>query len=96
MRLTDLFHQMVDNLSIDEIEILNYLTMNEATNKFTAIKKQNIAKDLNLTESQFRKSLNRLDATNFIYIIAGNRNHLVHVTEYGLLAIQNIAERKGV
>jgi len=88
------FMSLTDRLTIEEIELLNNLTSNECVNHFTAKKKQDIFNESNLTESKFRKVMYRLEALNFIEIVAGSREHLIYVTEYGQSAIQCIYERR--
>lgn len=90
------FLSLTDRLTIEEIEILNKLTSSESTNRFSAKTKKDLFRDSNLTESKFRKILYRLEALNFIEIVAGSREHLLFVTEYGQSAIQCIYERGNV
>lgn len=90
------FLSLTDRLTIDEIELLNSLTSSESTNRFSAKTKKELFTRSNLTESRFRKILYRLEALRFIEICAGNREHLVFVTEYGQNAIQCIYEKGNV
>jgi DNA-binding MarR family transcriptional regulator len=87
------FLTLTDRLTIDEIDLLNRLTSNEAINRFSAKTKRELFEDINLSEARFRKILYRLEALNFIEIVAGSREHLLFVTEYGISAIQCIYER---
>ncbi len=90
------FTTLIDRLTINEIELLNFLTSNEATNRFSATTKKHLLIESKLSEAKFRKSINRLEALNFIEIVSGNREHLIFVTEYGQNAIQFIYERGNV
>ena len=87
------FSTLIDRLSIHEIEFLNYLTSNEATNRFSAITRKSIVNHVQATDAQFRKITNRLEALNFIEIVSGQREHLIYVTKFGQQAIQTIYER---
>jgi predicted transcriptional regulator len=90
------FLTLTDRLTIEEIEILNLLTSNESTNRFSARTKKDLFILSNLSEAKFRKIIYRLEALNFIEIAAGSREHLIFVTEYGQKAIQTIYERGNV
>jgi DNA-binding MarR family transcriptional regulator len=90
------FLSLTDRLTIDEIELLNQLTSSESTNRFSAKTKKELFHSSKLTESRFRKILYRLEALRFIEIVAGAREHLIFVTEYGQNAIQCIYERGNV
>jgi len=90
------FLSLTDRLTIDEIELLNSLTSSESINRFSAKTKKELFSQSNLTEAKFRKILYRLEALNFISIVAGSREHLIFVTEYGQNAIQCIYERGNV
>lgn len=90
------FLSLTDRLSMDEIELLNQLTSSESTNRFSAKTKKELSTHSKLTEAKFRKILQRLEALRFIEVCAGNREHLIFVTEYGQNAIQCIYERGNV
>lgn len=45
-----------------------------------------------LSEAQFKKSLNRLEALNFVEIATGQKQHQLFISEYGIQAIQLITE----
>lgn len=87
------FLSLTDRLTIDEIDMLNKLSSTDSTNRFSAKTKKELLEHTWLTESKFRKIIYRLEALNFIEIVAGSREHLIYVTEYGLNAIQCIYER---
>jgi DNA-binding MarR family transcriptional regulator len=90
------FLSLTDRLSLEEIELLNNLTSTESTTRFSAKTKKELFKISKLTEARFRKILYRLEALNFISIVAGSKEHLIYVTEYGQTAIQCIYERGNV
>lgn len=87
------FLSLIERLSLHEIEILNRLTSSESINRFSAKTKKELFTESGLSEAKFRKTLYRLEALNFIEIVAGSKEHLVFVTEYGQNAIQCIYER---
>jgi len=87
------FESLVDNLTIDDIELLNILTSKESNAKFSSKSKQDILEISDLTETKFRKSVIKLEALNFINTSIINRKQMLFVTEYGQKAIQIIFER---
>lgn len=89
------FEQVISRLSLEEIEILNSLTSQESLSRYTARSKQDLMEKTNLSETLVRKIISRLEAMCFVEVSTGNRRHLVHVTDYGLNAIQYIYERNG-
>lgn len=90
------FSSLIDRLTLDDIEILNCLTQQESLNRFSAKTKKEVLDEVNLSESKIRKALCRLEAMNFIDIVAGNREHLVFVNEFGQQVIHQICERSNV
>lgn len=90
------FLSLTERLSLEEIEILNSLTSNEASNRFSARTKKEVQEESKLSEAKFRKILYRLEAMNFIEIVSGSKEHLMFVTEYGQNAIHSIYERRNV
>lgn len=87
------FLSIVESLSLEEIEILNMLTCKESTSKYSAQVKREVFKNSKLSEANFRKIVNRLEAMNYIEVASGSKEHLLYVTEYGQMAIQTIFER---
>lgn len=90
------FLSLTDRMTLEEIELLNLLTSNESTNRFSARTKKTLFHQSNVSEAKFRKIIYRLEALNFIEVVAGSREHLIFVTEYGQKAIQTIYERGNV
>lgn len=90
------FNCVSDNLTLDDIEVLNSLSKHSALNKMTARTKKEIMKDTDLTEAIVRKSIDKLDSILFIETCSGKRKHLYFITEYGMEAIQYIFERTDV
>mgnify|MGYP001156521968 FL=1 len=86
------FTSLVERLTLEEIELLNYLINKEATTRFSGRTKQEIMSELNFSEPTIRKIICRLEAMNFIEVVAGNRKHLIHINQYGLQAIQKLYE----
>jgi DNA-binding MarR family transcriptional regulator len=88
-----LFQELVSRLQPEEIVILNSMNEKEAINQFSSVDKSDILTDLNLTESAFRKSINRLEATCFINVATGKRKLSYYLSQYGQQVIKDI---KGV
>lgn len=87
------FTSIIDRLSLSEIKILNLLTSSESTNRFSAKTRNELFEMSQLTISEFRKCMNRLEATNLIEIVPGGKEHLIFANEYGQRAVQTIYER---
>lgn len=86
------FTSLVERLTIEEIEMLNYLIHREATTRFSARTKSEIMLELSFNEPTLRKIICRLEAMNFIEVVAGSRKHLIFINQYGLQAIQKLCE----
>lgn len=87
------FLSLIDRLTLDDINVLNTLTMKESLNRYSARTKKEVLDESKITESKLRKAICRLEAMNFIQVVAGNREHLLCVTDFGQEAISNIYER---
>ena len=87
------FQSLVDGLSLNDIEILNVLSSKESLSKYSGRTKKEVYESTQMTNSLFRKCILRLEAMKFIAIVPGSREHLLHITEFGQEAIQNIYER---
>lgn len=94
--MSNLFITQIENLTIEDIQLLNTLTSNESVTRFSAQTKEEIIKSSHLTESLFRKSVTRLSALQLIQIVNSGRNHSFYVTQFGQEAINYIAERGNV
>jgi DNA-binding MarR family transcriptional regulator len=91
--VSKLYEELVSRLQPEEIVILNSMNEKEALNQFSSLDKSDILTDLNLTESAFRKSINRLEATCFINVSTGKRKLSYYLSQYGQQVIRDI---KGV
>lgn len=92
----DLIHELVDNLTLDDIELLNNLTGHEALSRFSAKPRQEILTELKLSEASIRKSIIRLEAMSFIKVHVKDRKQVLHLTLHGQMAIHTIFERGNV
>lgn len=86
------FCSLLENLTLDELEILKALIDEDSLNRFSARTKKEISIKTNLTDSILRKSITRLEAMNFIEVVAGSREHLLYINEYGQDAIKKITD----
>lgn len=89
------FQSIVDRLTLDEIELMNYLSKGESNSRLSAKMKRDVFEESKLSEAKFRKIINRLEAMNFIEIVVGSKDHFIFVNEYGQNAIQYIYDRRG-
>lgn len=85
--MTDYFDVVVSDLNIDDLGILGILLDNEAINNFKSLKYQKVLELSNLSKAKFYKTIHRLTANKFIEIIAG-KEYKMHITEFGIMAIQ--------
>jgi hypothetical protein len=92
----ELFSEILDKLDPEDIVIMDSMLGKEATSQFSALDKSDILKDLNLTESAFRKSITRLEAVCFIGIVTGKRRYSYYLSKFGSTAIEKITEGMNV
>lgn len=77
------FQVIVNNLSIDDLNILGILHDKNANVKFKALKKKELKEISELTDSNYRKTLYRLEIAQFIKIVTGEKDHKIFITEMG-------------
>jgi RIO-like serine/threonine protein kinase len=88
----DYFEHIVSRLTLDDMQILAMLSDKDFTASFKAVKKKEIFELLGFSEANYRKTIYRLDALNFIETLTGVKEHKIYITNYGLLAIQKSLE----
>lgn len=88
----DYFNHVASRLSIDEISLLAILTDEDCTVPFKALRKKEVYVRSGLTEANFRKVINRLDAISFIETVTGSKEHKYYITNFGLMAVNQSVE----
>ncbi|MGG3987494.1 hypothetical protein [Bacillus smithii] len=88
----DYFQTVLNNLTEEDIVLLNALHENNSYSKYTAIDKFFFLEQLNISVSIFRKSITKLESLCFVEIVNGKRKHMYFLSEFGEKAIQNIIE----
>ncbi|GLI82338.1 hypothetical protein ANABIO32_00240 [Rossellomorea marisflavi] len=88
-----MYQILMERLQPEDIVILNALSEREASSQLSSVDKSDILSGLTLTESAFRKSIIRLEATCFINIATGKRKLSYYISQYGQQVINDI---KGV
>lgn len=83
----DYFLTVVNSLKIDEVTILGFLQDQDADMEFKAIKRGYLFEISKLTEANFRKTLNRLEALQFVKISVGGKEHHVYISPFGKEAL---------
>ncbi|MCA1025693.1 hypothetical protein LCM23_06285 [Cytobacillus kochii] len=82
------FNSIVQSLTITDLKILGILHDQNIDVKFKAVKKKKLKEESLLSESNFRKSLYRLDAMQFIELVTGEKDHRVFISDIGKEALR--------
>lgn len=90
--MEDYFNHVVNNLGIDEMTILGVLQQMDADKPFKALKRNTLIEGSNLTVANFRKSLTKLEALSMVIVDARNKENLIHITEFGVEALNKNLE----
>ena len=91
--MKSLLYDMTENLTLDDIELLNNLIKDDALSRFSAKPKLTVLEETKISESFLRKSIVKLQAMTFIKVAVDNRKQVLYVTENGQDAFQIISER---
>lgn len=81
------FDSVIDNLTRNDLYILGLLSDEGADLKFKSIRKKTIQAKTQLTDATFRKSIDRLEALQFINIVKNSKEHTIFITQYGQEAL---------
>lgn len=82
------FASVIDNLTRNDLYILGLLSDEGADLKFKSIRKKTIQAKTQLTDATFRKSIDRLEALQFINIVKNSKEHTIFITQYGQEALR--------
>ncbi|MCA1233343.1 hypothetical protein LBW83_17170 [Bacillus velezensis] len=82
------FDSVIDNLTRNDLYILGLLSDEGVDLKFKSIRKKTIQEKTQLTDATFRKSIDRLEALQFINIVKNSKEHTVFITQYGQEALR--------
>lgn len=91
--MKSLLYDITENLTLDDIELLNNLIKDEALSRFSAKPKQIVLEETKISESFLRKSIHKLQGNAFLKVAVENRKQVLYVTEYGQDAFQIVSER---
>jgi predicted transcriptional regulator len=84
------FNEILQSLSIDDVEIMKLLNEQKASTKFRSIKKKYVFELSGLSEAMFRKVVYRLEAIRFIEIVYGGKEHKLVLTPFGEKALEQL------
>lgn len=90
------FDHIISKLTINDMSILGVLADNQANVAFKAMRKKDVFDQLKMSEANFRKSLYRLEANQFIEVDTVDREHKLYITEYGQIALNQSLEEEEV
>lgn len=85
--MNDYFNHVIRQLHVEDMALLQTLEDQKATVAFRAMKRGDIAKALNFTEANFRKTVGKLQAIHFIETAAGGKEQRFFLTNFGQRAI---------
>lgn len=83
----DYFSLIVSSLPINDLKVLGVLSDSRADAVFKSMKRKDLQEQVVLTDALFRKSLERLEANQFIQLVTKEKEYKVFITPYGLLAL---------
>jgi DNA-binding MarR family transcriptional regulator len=91
------FKSIVESLNQEDLIVLNELYSNDATSNYKSYPKQLLNDHSKLSTSIFRKTICRLEAMGFIFTSFTKKNHMLFLSDFGLMAINEIInENEGV
>jgi predicted transcriptional regulator len=82
-----------ERLSINELMVLGKLKDYQADAKFKSMRRSLLREKSNLTVADFRKVINRLEITNFIELVYGQKEHKIYITEFGKYALSKSLQK---
>lgn len=85
-------HFIVSKLTIEELSILGILNDKDATAAFKAIRRSLLFKESKLSTATFRKTVDKLTATQFLKIVTGGKEGKLYLSYYGQKALQQSLE----
>nr|WP_156736402.1 hypothetical protein [Mycobacterium sp. E3298] len=81
------FNDVVESLTIEDIQLLSILFDNDATAAFKSLKSKDVLQITGYSEAVYRRVLNRLTANKFVGVISLNKQHGLYISGYGVSAI---------
>jgi predicted transcriptional regulator len=85
--------EIAERLSINELMVLGKLKDYQADAKFKSMRRSLLMEKSNLTVADFRKVINRLEITNFIELVYGQKEHKIYITEFGKYALSKSLQK---
>lgn len=85
--MTSYFDEVVEALTIEDMNLLAVLDREKASKKTAAVSSSRIMEAGNLSESIFRKLSTRLSALRFVEVTATFKENALHLTPYGYSAL---------
>lgn len=89
------FNYVISSLSINDMYVLGTLQENDATAGFKAMPNNQIVVNVKLTESIYRRTINRLCANKLIETISVEKQNYFYLSEYGIAALSKSMEGVG-
>lgn len=87
--MEDYFNLITSQLTAEEMNILTILARNGVTAVFKAMRRSELLEKSNLSEANFRKTLNKLQATYFVEINTTSKESKIYLTMFGQQAQKN-------
>jgi hypothetical protein len=92
----DYFEYVINNLTIEELNILGILLDQDSAAPYKAMTNQEVFQKSSMTEATYRKVIYGLICHKFIETLNTKKQRNVYLTEYGVMAIQKSLERMTV
>lgn len=86
------FDSLVEKLKQEDLVFLNELFTNDATSNYKSLSKEFIMERTQLSQAAFRTTVTRLEAIDFVFVCKLQRSPMYSLTNWGLIAINKIAE----
>ena len=82
------FENVIRQMTVEEVKVLGHLYEEDANASFKAIARKKVQEVLGLSQVEFRKTIEKLTATQFVDVVQGKREHRIFLTVYGQEALE--------
>jgi hypothetical protein len=90
------FDYVVNNLTIEDMEVLGIIYDEGADASFKALKNQELYERSGFTTATYRRITARLNANKFIETVSIQKHHAFYITQFGIEAVHKSLEEVGV
>ncbi|QDX94372.1 hypothetical protein EEL30_20040 [Brevibacillus laterosporus] len=85
--MNEYYSEVIKSLTFNDLQVLSFLSDEDAIASFKAKKNKKICEHTNLTEAMLRTSITRLLACRLIDVVSGFKEKAYYLSKYGITAI---------